>query len=75
MTPDGVVDSARGIKEFNVGTGGTSVALPTVIAANSEVVAGAFGVLHLTLYADRYAWRFVPITGETFADSGSGACH
>src|SRR3989442_1048682 len=75
MTPDGVVDSARGIKEFNVGTGGASVALPTVIAANNEVVAGAFGVLHLTLYADRYAWRFVPITGETFADSGSGACH
>ena len=75
LSPDGAVDSARGIKEFNVGTGGASVALPTVIAANSETVAGAFGVLTLTLYPDRYTWRFVSTAGETFADSGSGACH
>src|SRR5205807_1297007 len=37
MTPDGTLDSARGIREFMVGTGGESVGMPTVIAANSGV--------------------------------------
>ena len=75
MTPDGAVDNARGIREFMVGTGGESVGMPTVIAANSEVRGAAFGVLKLTLYADRYTWEFKPIEGETFTDAGSGTCH
>src|SRR6266540_2944909 len=75
MTPSGAVDSTHGIKEFNVGTGGESVGMPTVIAPNSEVVAAAFGVLKLTLYADRYTWAFRPMEGETFTDAGSGTCH
>jgi hypothetical protein len=32
-------------------------------------------VLKLTLYAGGYDWQFVPIAGQTFTDSGSGACH
>ncbi|MGE5837766.1 MAG: PKD domain-containing protein [Acidobacteriota bacterium] len=75
QTPTGVADSAYGIKEFNVGTGGESVGMPTVIAANSEVRAAAFGVLKLVLYPDRYTWQFVPMQGETFTDAGSGTCH
>ncbi len=75
MTPDGVVDAAHGLREFNVGTGGESVAMPTAIAANSEVIGSAFGVLKLTLLPDRYTWEFVPAAGETFTDSGSGTCH
>src|SRR5436309_2210357 len=49
MTPDGAVDNTRGIREFNVGTGGESVAMPTVIAPNSEVRGADVGVLKLTL--------------------------
>jgi len=75
MTPDGVVDQTRGIREFNVGTGGESVAMPTVIAPNSEVRGAEFGVLELTLRPDRYEWKFVPVAGASFTDSGSGSCH
>ena len=75
MTPDGVVDAAHGLREFNVGTGGESVAMPTAIAASSEMIGSAFGVLKLTLLPDRYTWEFVPAAGETFTDSGSGTCH
>ena len=75
MTPDGAVDNARGIRAFMVGTGGESLGMPSVIAANSEVRGAAFGVLKLTLYADRYTWEFKPIEGETFTDAGSGTCH
>lgn len=43
LTPDGVVDAQRGVREFNVGTGGESVAMLTVIAPNSEVRGATFG--------------------------------
>jgi hypothetical protein len=29
----------------------------------------------LTLGAGVYNWRFVPVAGETFTDSGTGRCH
>jgi hypothetical protein len=32
-------------------------------------------VLQLTLHASSYDWRFVPIAGQTFTDSGSASCH
>jgi hypothetical protein len=75
MTPAGARDDARGLRQFNVGTGGESTAMPTVIAANSEVRSAAFGVLKLTLRADGYDWQFLPIPGYAFTDSGSGTCH
>ncbi len=33
------------------------------------------GVLKLALYAGRYTWQFVPVSGSTFTDSGEGTCH
>jgi hypothetical protein len=33
-----------------------------------------YGVLRLTLRPDDYDWRFVPVAGSTYSDSGSGAC-
>jgi hypothetical protein len=33
------------------------------------------GVLRLNLRADSYNWKFVPIAGKTFTDSGSDKCH
>ncbi len=32
---------------------------------------GTYGVLELTLHPGGYDWRFVPVEGETFTDSGS----
>jgi len=40
-----------------------------------RVFGTAFGILALTLYPNRYAWRFVPEAGKTFTDSGTTACH
>jgi PKD repeat protein len=76
MTPDGTPDDARGIRQFNVGTGGESVALPTVaIHPQSEILAAEFGVLTLTLASGGYAWEFIPVPGSTFSDSGLATCH
>jgi hypothetical protein len=76
MSPDGTRDDATGIRQFNVGTGGESLALPTVaIHPNSEVRASVYGVLKLTLRSDDYDWEFVAVAGQTFTDSGSGNCH
>jgi len=71
----GSPDPARGIREFQVGTGGYASSLPTSIAPNSEVVSDQFGVLKLTLGTDSYIWDFIPAPGNTFTDHGSGNCH
>jgi len=75
--PSGNPDPQRGIREFVVGTGGKNshrrLASPE---RNSEVrQADTFGVLKLTLHPTSYDWEFVPETGKTFTDSGSGTCH
>lgn len=76
MTPTGDVDTIAGIREFNVGTGGEAVEDFTVaIHPHSEVRAAVFGVLKLSLKANSYDWKFIPIAGSTFTDSGSGTCH
>jgi hypothetical protein len=74
--PNGVADPTRGIREFVVGTGGASHYKFNVIQPNSEVRnQTASGVLKLTLHATSYDWEFVPITGQTFTDKGTGSCH
>ena len=77
MNPDGLADNAQGIREFVVGTGGSSMGNPTNAFPLSEVRFGSanFGVLKLYLYSDSYAWRFVPIAGKTLSDTGLTACH
>jgi hypothetical protein len=75
MDANGVLDAARGLREFVVGTGGRPfhVLAPR---ANQEVTNGAtWGVLRLTLRNSGYDWKFLPIAGQTFTDSGSQACH
>jgi hypothetical protein len=75
--PAGNADSARGIREFVVGTGGKSHYAISTPITNSEVRnSDTFGVLKLTLHATSYDWQFIPEAGRTFTDSGSGvACH
>jgi len=76
QTADGILDTARGIREFVVGTGGANHTSITTIAANSEVRnTNTYGVLKLTLHPTNYDWQFVPEAGKTFTDSGTASCH
>lgn len=73
---DGNRNDARGIREFIIGTGGTSVREFGEIQPYSEVrQSDTFGVLKLTLYPDRYEWQFIPVAGKTFSDAGSSPVH
>jgi 3',5'-cyclic AMP phosphodiesterase CpdA len=73
---DGTLDNTRGIRQFTVGTGGANHTSIEAVQPNSEVRnVDTFGVIKLTLHPDRYDWQFVPVAGETFADSGTTYCH
>jgi hypothetical protein len=65
-----------GMREFVVGTGGgTFDHFEGPTAPNSDLrKEGSYGVLQMTLRADGYDWRFVPVAGDTFTDSGSDTC-
>jgi hypothetical protein len=65
-----------GMRSFVVGTGGRSLypwpgspEPSTAVRANDT-----YGLLQLTLGATDYSWRFVPASGGSFTDSGSGTC-
>jgi hypothetical protein len=76
QTPTGTADATNGIREFVVGTGGESHYTGMSPIANSQVFNGTtFGVLKLTLSAGTYSWQFIPVSGQSFTDSGSGTCH
>jgi hypothetical protein len=76
QTPDGELDTVRGIRQFVVGTGGANFTEIESIAANSEVRNNdTYGVLKLTLHPDSYDWQFVPEAGKTFKDSGTTKCY
>ncbi len=76
QTPRGEQDPERGIREFVVGTGGAGLDPITETAANSEVHNDdTYGVLKLTLRLTAYDWEFIPVPGQTFADTGSAPCH
>ena len=78
QTPSGVADSAQGIREFVVGTGGYSLNPFKTTVANSQVRnANSYGVLKLTLHPTGYDWEFVAVDGTVdgrTADSGTGSC-
>ena len=76
QNPDGVADTAHGIREFVVGTGGGAYHGFGTIQPNSEARGSSIdGVLKLTLHQGDYDWEFVPRAGQTFTDSGSAQCH
>ena len=75
QTAEGAPDAA-GIVEYVVGTGGRSYYGFRDIAANSLVRNNdAFGVIRFELAADGWTFAFVPASGASFTDSGSGTCH
>jgi hypothetical protein len=74
QTPGGV-RTGKGILEFVVGTGGRShyawsTIKPNSLARNNTT----FGVLKLTLHSTSYSWKFVPVAGKTYTDSGTATC-
>jgi PKD repeat protein len=77
MRPDGTADPAFGVRQITVGTGGGETLYgfgstnPNLEMRDSETL----GVLQLTLRTGGYDWRFIPVAGKTFTDSGSGTCH
>lgn len=75
--PNGEPDPVRGLRQFVVGTGGERHhKFEGQAIANSEVRNDeTFGVLKLTLYPTNYEWQFIPVSGQTFTDSGAGRCH
>jgi hypothetical protein len=74
QTPSGA-QSHRGIREFVVGTGGASHGKIRTVQPNSQMRnAITYGVLKLTLHPTSYSWKFVPVAGKTFKDSGTTAC-
>jgi hypothetical protein len=75
QTPGGRRDQAHGIREFVVGTGGAHLDRFRAIKPNSQVRNDTtFGVLRLRLGRGWYRWRFLPVRGHTFTDSGSARC-
>ena len=75
MNASGTLDTAKGVREFVVGTGGAPLYSFGTIQPNSEVRNSlTWGVLKLTLRPRGYTWRFVPVAGATFSDYGSAAC-
>ena len=74
--PDGVRNDERGIRQFVVGTGGTRPINPFGPRPENSLVRNdrTFGVLRLTLRDDAYAWKFLPVAGKSFTDSGTGKC-
>jgi hypothetical protein len=73
--PDGRLDSARGIRQFTIGTGGSTLTNPVALRANSEARISQWGVLAMTLNDGGYSWDFVPAEGGGSRDSGAGQCH
>ncbi len=76
MTPNGR-RSANGIRQFVVGTGGEpgGTEIHREDAPNLQVVKHSVsGVLRLSLKPGSYSWRFVPVAGQRFTDSGTSRC-
>lgn len=77
ITPSGEPDAGNGIRQFIVGTGGEPGGKqygpddPNMEVKNRNTP----GVLKLTLRAGSYSWKFIPIAGKTFTDSGADQCH
>jgi hypothetical protein len=70
------LDTANGIRQFIVGTGGSFFTGLAGRRANSQRSQNdTYGILEMTLSAAAYSWRFVPVGGSTYSDTGTTACH
>lgn len=75
MDAGGGLDTAAGVRQMIVGTGGYSLYPFGAVKQNSQVRYNAnFGVLKLTLHAASYDWQFLAIDGSS-PDAGTTSCH
>jgi calcineurin-like phosphoesterase family protein len=76
QTPDGVVDSVKGVTQIIAGTGGGELRkMREPFARNSmSQIHGHFGVLKLTLGSGEYRRAFIDTNGRAW-DPGAGKCH
>jgi 3',5'-cyclic AMP phosphodiesterase CpdA len=75
LTPAGVIDRARGIREFVVGTGGKSHYAGGSTSPLSEYRNTTdFGATFFTLDDGGYTWAFTSEQGQVL-DEGTGTCH
>jgi hypothetical protein len=73
--PQGNPDPSKGIRQFVIGTGGSSLYAFGDTIANSEVRSNdTHGVLKLILLPTSYSWEFIPVAGKTFTDAGNAPC-
>jgi acid phosphatase type 7 len=79
--PNAAPDST-GIRVFVVGTGGAAlydIANPvepnSVIRNGLNTANASHGIIKFTLREGSYSWEFLPIAGNSFADSGSANCY
>jgi hypothetical protein len=76
QSADQASDPTGGLREFVVGTGGEDFQPFTTSKQLTEARNNrTFGVLFLTLHPRGYDWRFAPVAGSSFTDSGSASCH
>lgn len=67
--------AANGVRQFVVGTGGAVLRPFGSVVANSVARwNGSFGVVVLRLRPAGYNWRFAPVGGSTFQDTGTTTC-
>jgi hypothetical protein len=66
--------SARGVREFVVGTGGNQIYQFGRARRGSQRRVTSYGVLSMRLRAGAYRWQFRKVGGR-IADSGSDRCH
>lgn len=76
MNASGSHDPDFGMRAFTVGTGGANLTGFNTILSTSEVRNSVtYGVIKFTLHASSYDWQFIPISSQTFGDSGSDDVH
>jgi acid phosphatase type 7 len=74
MNKRGAIQRARGIRSFVVGTGGASLDEVRADSRRRAANDSTWGLLKLTLRPAGYKWRFLPVAGGRYRDSGSGTC-
>jgi hypothetical protein len=76
MDANGERDDQHGIRSFVVGTGGARLTPMFFPKAATEIRDNVtHGVLKLQLHASSYDWKFLPVEGQNFSDTGHGQCH
>ena len=75
QTVDRIADPKNGVRQFIVGTAGgeQSPCLEATTKSKNSLARKScvLGALKLTLHSDSYDWKFMPVAGQTFADSGT----